>query len=143
MLDSILIWVYNRGTDGTEGTDGACDLMQINGNGNVYEQIVEHYRKYISLGVLQEGEKMPSCRELAIEIGVNHKTVERAYQQLVSEELIESIPKKGYFVRKKEKKTIPSGVVEVLKKLKENDVKKEEILEALELVYRGEDNDRN
>lgn len=117
--------------------------MQINGTSNVYEQIVEHYRKFISIGVLQNGEKMPSCRELAIELGVNHKTVERAYGELVSLGLIESIPKKGFFVSyNKEKKEDPY-VIEILTTLKNKGISKKEILEQIELVFGGENDDWN
>ena len=107
--------------------------MQINGKSNVYEQIINHYRKYIALGVLKSGEKMPSCRELAVEIGVNHKTVERAYQELVNEGLIESIPKKGYFVLGEKMKN--PIIKELLLKLKEEGVSKKEILESLDEVF--------
>lgn len=108
--------------------------MEINSNGNVYEQIVNHYKKYISLGVLKSGEKLPSCREFAISIGVNHKTVERAYAQLVSEGLIVSIPKKGFFVAKgKEEENIM--VKDVLKMLKSKGVNKSEVLKYLDEIY--------
>lgn len=111
--------------------------MQINGKENVYEQIINHYRKYIALGVLKPGDKMPSCREFAVEIGVNHKTVERAYSELVKEGLIESIPKKGYFVSGEQKKTNPL-VREMLKSLQNQGVSKEEIEAVLEDLYREE-----
>ena len=107
--------------------------MQINGNSNVFEQIVNHYRKYITLGVMESGEKMPSCRELAVEIGVNHKTVERAYAELVKEGLIESIPKKGFFVVGEKKKN--PLVKELLLKLKDNGITKEELEEALIEIF--------
>ena len=50
-------------------------IMEISNTGDVFEQIINYYRKYISLGLLQDGDKMPSCRELAIKLGINHKTV--------------------------------------------------------------------
>lgn len=124
---------YNRGTVGAVGTKGA-ELVQINGKESVYEQIINHYRKYISLGILKPLEKMPSVRELAIEIGVNHKTVERAYQELMKEGLIESIPKKGYFVSGEKKKN--PMIKDVLKNLLNQGVTKEEILEELDTILR-------
>ena len=127
------ILYYNRGTVGTVGAKGA-DFVQISGKESVYEQIINHYRKYISLGILKPLEKMPSVRELAIEIGVNHKTVERAYQELVKEGLIESIPKKGYFVSGEKKKN--PMIKDVLKNLFDQGVTKEEILEELDAILR-------
>ena len=121
------------GTVGTVGTKGA-ELVQINGKESVYEQIINHYRKYISLGILKPLEKMPSVRELAIEIGVNHKTVERAYAELMKEGLIESIPKKGYFVSGEKKKN--PMIKDVLKNLLNQGVTKEEILEELDALLK-------
>ena len=132
-LANSFLWYYNRGTVGTVGTKGA-DFVQISGKESVYEQIINHYRKYISLGILKPLEKMPSVRELAIEIGVNHKTVERAYQELVKEGLIESIPKKGYFVSGEKKKN--PMIKDVLKNLFDQGVTKEEILEELDAILR-------
>jgi DNA-binding transcriptional regulator YhcF (GntR family) len=107
--------------------------LQIYGNGNVYEQIINYYRKCISLGVLKAGEKMPSCRELAVEIGVNHKTVERAYGELMKEGFIESIPKKGYFVSGSKWKN--PMIREILSNLKAQGISKEEIEDALAELY--------
>ena len=132
-LANSFLWYYNRGTVGTVGTKGA-DFVQISGKESVYEQIINHYRKYISLGILKPLEKMPSVRELAIEIGVKHKTVERAYQELVKEGLIESIPKKGYFVSGEKKKN--PMIKDVLKNLFDQGVTKEEILEELDAILR-------
>ena len=129
----LLFWCYNRGTVGAVGTKGA-GLVQINGKESVYEQIINHYRKYISLGILKPLEKMPSVRELAIEIGVNHKTVERAYAELMKEGLIESIPKKGYFVSGEKKKN--PMIKDVLKNLLNQGVTKEEILEELDALLK-------
>ena len=133
VLPFLLFWCYNRGTVGTVGTKGA-ELVQINGKESVYEQIINHYRKYISLGILKPLEKMPSVRELAIEIGVNHKTVERAYAELMKEGLIESIPKKGYFVSGEKKKN--PMIKDVLKNLLNQGVTKEEILEELDALLK-------
>ena len=132
----IFSWLENilRGTIGTDGTDGTeRKRMQINGNGNVYEQIIEYYRKFITLGVISKGEKMPSCRELAIKIGVNHKTVERAYNELSKMGLIESIPKKGYFVTNG--KTNESIVYDVIRQLKDKGFSKKEIIKTVEEVF--------
>ena len=133
VLPFLLFWCYNRGTVGAVGTKGA-ELVQINGKESVYEQIINHYRKYISLGILKPFEKMPSVRELAIEIGVNHKTVERAYAELMKEGLIESIPKKGYFVSGEKKKN--PMIKDVLKNLLNQGVTKEEILEELDALLK-------
>ena len=72
--------------------------LRLKGIKNIYEEIAEQYKDYILLGVLPEGDKLPSCRELAIELGINPNTVERAYALLESEGLVITMPKKGVYI---------------------------------------------
>ena len=115
--------------------------MEINNTGNVFEQIVNYYRKYISLGLLEEIDRMPSCRELAIKIGVNHKTVDKAYQELVKEGLIYNVPKKGFFVRGKVVQKENKMAKEVILNLKNQGVEKGELLSIIEKGDGGESDD--
>ena len=64
----------------------------------LYEQIYEYIRKEIREGKLLQGEKLPSTRALAAFLQVARSTVELAYEQLLSEGYVESVPYKGYFV---------------------------------------------
>lgn len=74
--------------------------MQLeSGNEPLFEQIVKKIRRYIDAGVYQVGEKLPSVREFALAIGVNPKTVVRAYEVLEAEGVLLSLNKKGYFVQ--------------------------------------------
>ena len=66
----------------------------------IYIQIYQHIRADIELGNLTAGEKLPSKRELASNLGVSIITVENAYAQLVAEGYIRSVLKTGYFVEK-------------------------------------------
>jgi len=50
-------------------------------------------------GVLKEGDPLPSVRNVAAEYRVNPLTVLKAYQQLVSEELVETKRGLGMFVK--------------------------------------------
>ena len=45
--------------------------MHFSGKKSIYEEIVEEYARFIRLGVLREGEKLPSCRALAAKLGIN------------------------------------------------------------------------
>ena len=67
----------------------------LNGKGMVFQQIVDYYKRYITLGIIKEDEKLPSCRNLASELGINPNTVERAYKILEQEGYIKNIAKKG------------------------------------------------
>ena len=41
----------------------------------IYIQIVDGFREQILAGVLQPGEKLPSVRELAMELSINPNTI--------------------------------------------------------------------
>ncbi len=52
---------------------------------SLYTQIYEYYREEICSRRLREGERLPSIRGLAQQLGVSKMTVEQAFYQLVSE----------------------------------------------------------
>ena len=64
----------------------------------IYAQIVEGYQEQIAAGVLESGEKLPSGRELAVQLSINPNTIQRAYRQLEAEGWIATVPGKGCFV---------------------------------------------
>lgn len=66
---------------------------------DLYLQIKNHYETLIKTGVYKIGDMLPSLRAVASELGVNPNTVEKAYQELAKDGLIEVIPKKGAFVK--------------------------------------------
>ncbi len=64
----------------------------------LYEQIYHYIKEEICSGRLGCGEKLPSTRALAKHLDVSRSTVETAYEQLLSEGYIETIPCKGVYV---------------------------------------------
>ena len=64
----------------------------------IYAQITEQFKRQIQAGVLQEGEKLPSVRELAGELAINPNTIQRAYRELEQQGWIVSVSGKGSFV---------------------------------------------
>lgn len=66
----------------------------------LYIQIYQHIRADIELGNLPGGSRLPSKRELAVNLGVSVITIENAYAQLIDEGYVRSELKKGYFVEK-------------------------------------------
>ena len=72
--------------------------VRLTGKKSIYEEITDTYERYICLGVLREGERLPSVRALAVKLGINPNTVERAYTELEARGLIRTIPKKGVYV---------------------------------------------
>ena len=64
----------------------------------IYAQILDGFREQIRSGVLREGDKMPSVRELAAQLTINPNTIQRAYRELEAGGYIVSVPGKGSFV---------------------------------------------
>lgn len=63
----------------------------------LYGQIYSYIRSQIVGGKISCGEKLPSTRFLSRHLQVSRSTVELAYDQLLSEGYIESVPCRGYY----------------------------------------------
>ena len=72
--------------------------MGFNEPNGIYLQIADQIRERILRGEWKTGERIPSIRELAVELGVNPNTVTRSYQRLLERELISNRRGRGYFV---------------------------------------------
>ena len=64
----------------------------------IYSQIADGFRSQITSGVLRADEKLPSVRELAVQLSINPNTIQRAYRLLEAEGWIATVPGKGCFV---------------------------------------------
>ncbi|MDB6056449.1 MAG: GntR family transcriptional regulator [Verrucomicrobiales bacterium] len=65
----------------------------------VYLQLVDQVRYAAASGALRAGEPLPSVRQLAEEMRVNRNTVAKAYTELESQGVIETIAGKGCFLK--------------------------------------------
>lgn len=65
---------------------------------SIYEQIAEHIVERIAAGSLQPEDRIPSVRELALDMGVNPNTVQRSYGRLQEQGFIYNQRGVGYFV---------------------------------------------
>lgn len=75
------------------------DIIISNSSGQpIYEQIKEQIKAMILNGTLQEGEALPSMRNLARELRISIITTKRAYEDLEREGFIVSYTGKGCFV---------------------------------------------
>lgn len=68
------------------------------GSKNKYYSLYAHIRDDILSGNLRGGEKLPSKRELALNLSVSVITVQTAYDQLLAEGYIFSKERSGYYV---------------------------------------------
>jgi len=65
----------------------------------VYLQLVDQVRYAAAAGTLRVGEPLPSIRPLAEELRVNRNTIAKAYAELESQGVIDTIPGKGCFLK--------------------------------------------
>jgi GntR family transcriptional regulator len=64
----------------------------------IFRQIADQLRQAVDAGVHKPGEMLPSQRVLAIEIKVNPNTIQRAYEALEREGIVETRRGVGVFV---------------------------------------------
>lgn len=65
----------------------------------VYLQLVDQVRYAAASGRLRANEPLPSIRPLAEDLRVNRNTIAKAYAELESQGVIETIPGKGCFLK--------------------------------------------
>jgi|WetSurSiteA1Bulk_404760.scaffolds.fasta_scaffold14661_3 GntR family transcriptional regulator len=91
----------------------------------IYEQIKRQFRQSIMTGLMQEGDSLPSLRQLAKELRVSVVTINRAYEDLEKEGFIVTAAGRGAFVAKVSKESLKD------KKLK---LVEEKLMESIELA---------
>lgn len=57
-------------------------MLNFNNNMPIYIQVIDTIKQDIVKGILKSGEKMPSSRDLSMQIGINMNTVARVYKEL-------------------------------------------------------------
>ncbi|MFC3813033.1 GntR family transcriptional regulator [Lacihabitans lacunae] len=72
--------------------------MDFKDKQTIYLQIGDYVLEQILLGELPAGDKVPSIRELAVQLEVNPNTVQRTYDFLQQIEIISTKRGIGYFV---------------------------------------------
>ena len=63
-----------------------------------YRQIVEQIKFAVARGGVEAGERLPTVRQLAVDLAVNPNTVVRAYRELEIERVIRTQQGSGTFV---------------------------------------------
>lgn len=105
---------------------------------SIYEQIVNEIERYVSLGVLKEGQRIFSVRSLASDLGINPNTVKKAYDILEEKGIIVTLSTKGTFiventelVRQERKKELIKSIKEKIKELENIGVSVDEIIKEI------------
>ncbi|MCH3909948.1 MAG: GntR family transcriptional regulator [Bacilli bacterium] len=107
--------------------------MQIflTGKKSIFEEIVDSISSYIDSGILSEGDKLPSVRELALSLSINPNTVARAYDDLIEKKYVTSIPKKGVFVGAIKKSGTEEEFKTLAKKYMDNGLSKDKMIKLI------------
>jgi GntR family transcriptional regulator len=110
--------------------------MNFSNNNPIYLEIYHQYKKYIELEVYKPNDKLPSVRALANDLGINPNTVQRAYTLLEDEGFIETLPKKGVYVKTRNNLDNKLKLVKKeIENFKSNGLSKEQLLEIIKEVY--------
>lgn len=110
----------------------------------IYEQIAEKYKLLILKGVMEPGERMPSVRQLAVQISANPNTVQRAYAELEREGFIYTVKGRGNFVsgdaslRDRKKEELAKKLDSVLKEAEDSGLDAAELLKEAETRWKKE-----
>lgn len=111
----------------------------------LYEQIIEKLQNLIVRGILAADSKMPSVRNLAIDLSINPNTIQRAYQELERMGFIYTVKGRGNFVsqdknwKKNEEQQNLQELHRILLALKDLGIPKTEITDLLNDIYSREE----
>jgi GntR family transcriptional regulator len=74
--------------------------FRLDGSSGVppYLQLVHQVRQSLLLGYLQEGDRLPTVKDVASDVAINPNTVVKAYRQLEHEGLAGGRPGQGTFI---------------------------------------------
>jgi GntR family transcriptional regulator len=123
------------------------DIIVTNSSGEpIYMQIVTQMKQQIISGRLQEGEMLPSMRNLAMQLRISVITTKRAYEELEREGFIESYTGRGSFVRAQSRELLREEQLrqteellrQAMGKAKLAGLSLEELLEMTEVLFKEE-----
>jgi len=72
--------------------------FDVNSSQTKLQQLIHAVSEAINLGILKEGDFLPSVNQLNKESGISRDTIFKAYSILKQRSIIQSTPTKGYFV---------------------------------------------
>ena len=64
----------------------------------IYRQIIDQIKTAMALGNLEPGDRLPTVRQLAVDLSINPNTVSRAYTELELTGLVETQMGSGTFI---------------------------------------------
>ena len=84
--------------------------FRLDGSSGVppYLQLVHQVRQSLLLGYLQEGDRLPTVKDVAADLAINPNTVVKAYRQLEHERLASGRPGQGTFITATSSPALPA-----------------------------------
>ncbi len=114
----------------------------------IYEQIKEQIKVKIISNELKANELLPSIRTLAKDLKCSVITTKNAYEELVNEGYVKTIPSKGFYVAKINKDLAHEEQLNKIENLldkaisiaKVNDISRKTINEIIDILYEENEN---
>jgi len=106
----------------------------------IYEQITEKLKILILSGALESESKLPSVRQLAMELSLNPNTVQRAYAELERAGFIYTVKGRGNFVceshalLEEKRQELKKKCQELLREAKEVGIDRGELMRYMEEI---------
>ena len=117
--------------------------LRYGGSGPIYEQIMSEFKKQIVGGIMPPGEKLPSVRELSVQLSINPNTIQRAYRELEAQHYIYTVSGKGSFVAEgnaqdsEKLEKLSAGFREILSEMKFLGYPEQDAHDDVSRVYEG------
>ncbi len=121
-------------------------IISNSSNVPIYEQVKEQIKEAIVTNELKAGDKLPSIRLLAKDLGISVITTKSAYEELEKEGYVETIAAKGTYVanknyeliREEQFQKIESYIDKAVSIAKISNISKEEVRSILDILYEEE-----
>ena len=110
-------------------------VIETSGSTPVFAQLIDQIKKGVLDGELNPGSALPSIRQLANDLDLNHNTVAKAYRLLERDAVIETKGYRGTFIHQEAKvnstldmnELVVSKLSEAIKELRASGAKDSEI----------------
>ncbi len=108
----------------------------------LYLQIINRIEDLVARGILQDGSQLPSVRSLAMELSINPNTIQRAYNELESKGIVNSLPGRGSFIVASptvlfsiKKQSIQSELAAIIRQAKLLGIEKNELIDFCTRIF--------
>jgi len=116
----------------------------------IYRQIILQFSQAFARGDIKPGERIPSIRDISALLMVNSNTMQRVYQEMERDGLINSKRGTGYFfteekemIEKKRRELVISSQSRFLEEMRALGCNDKDILKELDLFMKGGEKNGN